>query len=207
MVVATDSAVDTREAILDACDRLMARYGFRKTTMEDLAQEAGLSRRTIYAYFRNKEDVGLSSISRVVGQVYGEMEEFVLGDRRVSDRLHDVLMVRVLGRLKRVQGYSHSLNELFEMIRPAYMELREGFYEREQALIGGLIAEGRESGEFGDVDPTKTAECMILATNAFVPYSLSPVELGSIDDIQKRLETMVGLLMASITNPLHRTQQ
>jgi len=68
---------ETREAILDACDRIMARYGFRKMTMDDLAKEAGVSKRTIYLYFHSKEEVGLSSIGRVVEGVRRELEAIV----------------------------------------------------------------------------------------------------------------------------------
>ena len=61
-----EPAVDTREAILDAVDSLMARHGFRRITVEDIAREAGISKRTVYTYFDSKVEVGLSSIDRVV---------------------------------------------------------------------------------------------------------------------------------------------
>src|SRR5690606_6409338 len=48
---ATGKKGETREAILDATDRLLATRGFRKLTMDDIAAEAGVSRRTIYMYF------------------------------------------------------------------------------------------------------------------------------------------------------------
>ena len=62
----TGRSQDTRNAILDACDHIMARYGFLKMSMDDLAREAGVAKRTIYLHFGSKEDVGLSSIGRVV---------------------------------------------------------------------------------------------------------------------------------------------
>ena len=45
---------ETREAILDAPDRLLTTRGFRSVTMDDIAGEAGVSRRTIYMYFPSK---------------------------------------------------------------------------------------------------------------------------------------------------------
>ena len=38
----------TRDRILDAAERLLARFGYKKTTMEDIAREAGLGKRTLY---------------------------------------------------------------------------------------------------------------------------------------------------------------
>lgn len=198
MVVARDRTVETRESILDACDNLMERYGFRKTTMQDLAEEAGLSRRTIYLYFESKESVGLSSITRVVDSVYGEMAGAASGSGDLSGRLAEVLKIRVLSRLERVSRYANSLNELFEAVRPAYMELRHSWFERERGLIGELLMKGKETGEFDFDDALGTAEAMILATNAFIPYSLSPGEIGSPDQVRGRLDKMVGLLLVSV---------
>lgn len=53
----TDPAPDRQDAILDAAFHAFATYGFRRTTMDDIAQGAGLSRTALYLHFRNKEDL------------------------------------------------------------------------------------------------------------------------------------------------------
>ena len=47
----------TREAILEAARRRFLRFGPRKTTMDEVAREAGCSRTTLYSHFRNKDDL------------------------------------------------------------------------------------------------------------------------------------------------------
>lgn len=46
-----------RKAILDAAWRSFAAYGFRKTSMDDIARGAGVSRPALYLHYRNKEDI------------------------------------------------------------------------------------------------------------------------------------------------------
>jgi len=48
---------DRQEAILFAAFHAFATYGFKRTTMDDIAREAGLSRTALYLHFRNKEDL------------------------------------------------------------------------------------------------------------------------------------------------------
>src|SRR5262249_16762278 len=55
-----------RDAILDAAERLLARYGFKKTTIDDLAREAGIGKGTVYLHFPSKEEVALCTIDRIV---------------------------------------------------------------------------------------------------------------------------------------------
>jgi len=53
----------------------MARYGFRKDEHgRPSRKEAGVSKRTIYLHFSSKEDVGLSSIGRVVEAVHDRLD-------------------------------------------------------------------------------------------------------------------------------------
>ena len=46
--------------------RLLARYGYRKMTIDDVAREVGIGKGTIYLHFKSKEDVALSRIDRVI---------------------------------------------------------------------------------------------------------------------------------------------
>ena len=46
-----------QDAILDAAFRAFADYGYRRTTMEDIARAAGMSRTALYLHFRNKDDI------------------------------------------------------------------------------------------------------------------------------------------------------
>lgn len=172
----------------------MSRWGFRKMTMDDLAREAGVSRRTIYMYFKGKEDVGLSSIGRVVEQVHGEMEKLLRSDLKPEEKLRQMLVRRVMGRIEQIADYYHSLDELFEVVRPSYMARRRRMFEREIDFIARALSEGG----YRLADPKATAETMLLATNAFLPYSLSVRELGEPDTIRRRLVAMVDLLLKGL---------
>jgi AcrR family transcriptional regulator len=54
---ASASTDDARERILAAAERCIDRHGIRKTTMDDIAAEVGLSRPSVYRYFADREDL------------------------------------------------------------------------------------------------------------------------------------------------------
>jgi AcrR family transcriptional regulator len=54
---ASASTDDARERILAAAERCIERHGIRKTTMDDIAAEVGLSRPSVYRYFTDREDL------------------------------------------------------------------------------------------------------------------------------------------------------
>ncbi|MDQ3950529.1 MAG: TetR/AcrR family transcriptional regulator, partial [Gemmatimonadota bacterium] len=51
-----------RQRIIAAADRLLARQGFRGTTMEDVATAAGIGKGTTYLYFRSKQELALAVV-------------------------------------------------------------------------------------------------------------------------------------------------
>lgn len=59
-----------RAAILSAASAVFARYGFRRSAMEDIAAQAGLSRGALYLHYRNKQD-----IFRSIVQAYFDLAE------------------------------------------------------------------------------------------------------------------------------------
>lgn len=185
----------------------MARYGFRKMTMEDIARESGVSRRTIYHHFASKEELGLRSIGRVVEQVQADMEQYALSSESAVQKLQDMLSVRVLGRLERVRAYARSLDELFEAVRPQYLSHRRRYFAREKELLSGVILSGITAGEFRVCNAVEVADSMLLATNAFIPYSLSPDEIGSPTEVNLRLDAMIDLLVSAIAFPTLENQK
>jgi AcrR family transcriptional regulator len=61
---APKSADDARERILAAAERCIDRHGIRKTTMDDVACEVGLSRPSVYRYFADRDDLLIELIVR-----------------------------------------------------------------------------------------------------------------------------------------------
>ena len=51
------AAEKTRAMLVDVARRLFAKKGIEETTMNDISQASGKGRRTLYTYFRSKEDI------------------------------------------------------------------------------------------------------------------------------------------------------
>jgi AcrR family transcriptional regulator len=185
----------TRDRILDAAERLLARLGYRKTTMDDLAVEAGLSKRTIYLHFPSKEEAMLSTIDRIVDRLLARLGDAARAGVDAGARIRRMLLLRVLFRFDSVRGYYASIDDLFREIRPAYMARRARYFEREAAAFAAVLDEGRRTGALVLGDPLETAHTLLLATNALLPSSLSTRELGARTEVESRAARVADLLL------------
>jgi AcrR family transcriptional regulator len=186
---------DVKDAILDAMERLLARYGYRKTTVDDLAREAGIGKGSVYLHFPSKEEVALSSIDRVVARVRDRLRAVAGSGGPVADRLREMLRSRVLMRFDSVTAYSQSLDEMFASLRPAYMARRRSYFEAEAVLFAAVLSEGRRAGVFAFRDVHATAATLVVATNSLLPSGLSAAELGERTEVEDRINRLADLLL------------
>ncbi len=176
--------VEVREAILDATDDFLARFGYKKMTVDDLAQAVGIGKRSIYLHFSSKEEIALSHIDRVVERLKGELK--IIAAEKVSpeERIHRMLLKRVLHRFDSVQHYTQSLNDILSAIRPKFLAKRKTYFE-EAEIFAGVIKEGQQAEIFGGEYPLGAATMLLLATNSLLPFSLTTRELGERDEVEE----------------------
>lgn len=188
----------TRDAILDATDRLLARYGYKKMTIDDLAAEVGIGKGSVYLHFSSKEEIALTHIDRIIERLKASLRSIAAKQTSVEDRLLEMLVERVMFRFESVQHYTMSLNELLAHLRPKLLERRERYFDEEAAILASVIAEGQQSSVFADGDALDLAQTLISATNSLLPYSLSVMELGDRKVILERSRKTAEILIRGL---------
>jgi AcrR family transcriptional regulator len=78
-----------REQILDGAMRIFMRQGFDASSMNDITREAGVSKGTLYVYFKNKEDLFAAIIQRKKSLVFEKLREIVAAHKPVAETLYE----------------------------------------------------------------------------------------------------------------------
>lgn len=191
-------ATTARDTILDAAESLLGRYGYRKTTMDDIAREARIGKGTTYLHFRSKEEVFLTTIDRIVDRLCERLRMIAVGPGTTAERLEEMLVERVLFRFDCVSHYPASLDEIFASLRLSYLERRGRNLEKEAAVFeAALLGATDSSGEM--IQNTRdAAEALLESTNSLLPYGLSPRELGNRLDVGRRARRIAAIVVAGV---------
>jgi AcrR family transcriptional regulator len=157
----TPSTLDeARDRLIDAAEACFSRFGVSKTTLEDIASQAGVSRATVYRYFDGgRDEIILGVVVREAGEFLDALQRRVqresdLSDAIVEGVLYTIGAVRknehlallfapeVAGHTTSVAGASTALFELTtDFLRPIFERAR-----REGQLREGVVAE--DAAEF-----------------------------------------------------------
>lgn len=190
---------EMREDILDAAERLMAQYGYRKMTMTDLAAEAGIGVGTTYRYFAGKGDVALAVLERVNRRVLEQLQSLAEAHETVTARLRAMLVARVLIRFELSRSHPQQHREEFrKAIEAAVQEQRVCWLQKETELFAQVLREGQAAKQFEPSDADETAQTLMGATKGLMPRNLHPHEFTEPSRMQERVERLADLLLRAV---------
>lgn len=103
---------ERQHQILDAAISVFSRYGLRKSTMGDIAEQAGISRQTLYARYSNKDEIIAAAMQLIAGQVCEEVKQGWGTAQSIDQRLDvflDAAVVRFFDQVRQMPDASDLL--------------------------------------------------------------------------------------------------
>jgi AcrR family transcriptional regulator len=91
-LTAPTTADDARERIVAAAERCIERHGIRKTTMDDVACEVGLSRPSVYRYFADRDDLLIELITRHVRALLERAHKSIARQISLPDQIVETVL-------------------------------------------------------------------------------------------------------------------
>jgi AcrR family transcriptional regulator len=189
---------DIRDLILDAIDVLLAKFGYKKMTMEDVARQVGIGKGTIYLHFPGKEELILSHIDRIADRIAAKLREIAGSPDPPDRRIRKMLVHRVLFRFDSVAHYSQNLSDLLSSVRTSLLTRREAHFEKEASVLEDVLREGARLGSLECADPRTTSFVLIRSTNSLLPFSLSARELGRREEVEDQVSRIADLLIKGL---------
>ncbi len=156
----------TEDAVLESAERLFVTNGFHRTTVDDIAKDAGLTKGAVYFHFRDKIDVLMALLHRAEDRVlYPILNRMRNNDVSPTDRIVEYLHSWARVALEQRNTMFLPILMSFEFLGtndPIEREIR-GMYDRIYATLHDLIAQGRASGELNDTGPIDAHVAVLVA--------------------------------------------
>ncbi|MET7381654.1 helix-turn-helix domain-containing protein [Streptomyces sp. NPDC005526] len=173
--------------ILDAAYSCFTRHGVRRTTMDDIAREAGMSRPGVYQYVRNKEDAFRRLAARLLADALAGAHGAIEAQGDLRTRLTGALEAKLGLAVRLWRDSPAHAAELLGVDTRISAEQVEAYNTAMRDLIAAAVA-----ADHPDADATEVAELLLAFTRGL------EADLSDTDAPARRLRHGVALIVAGL---------
>ena len=177
---------ETKENLLEVARQLFVKRGVENTTMSDIAEAAGKVRRTIYTYFKSKEDIYWAVVESETSRVMEKLGTIVNEDLPPEEKLTNYIFRR-LELIKEIVVRNGSLRTEFFRDMWKVEHAWKNIDQQEIALLRSILQEGADKGVFEISNVRVTAVLIHYAIRGFdAPYIRNHFQRMCVDQEQVR---------------------
>ena len=189
----------TKAKLVDVARQLFAKMGVENTTMNDIALASKKGRRTLYTYFKSKEDIYMAVVESELDMLSDMMKRVAEKNISPDEKMIEMIYTR-LDAVKEVVFRNGTLRANFFRDIWRVEKVRKRFDAKEILLFKEVLREGVEKGVFRIDDIDMTAELVHYCVKGIeVPYIRG--HIGAKLDDETRDKYVVNLVFGA----LHRT--
>jgi AcrR family transcriptional regulator len=199
----SDVSAERRAQIIQAAIACFLRKGYHNTTMDDIVAESGLSKGSLYWYFKSKDELfaeALMSVFTDIGQeAFAALEQCTTA----SDKLCALAQSMVaLG--KEAEGLFNLFIEFWASSprREEVGQLWSDMLVQYKGLIVEIVEEGIKSGEFKPVGAGQLAWALMAAYDALAAYAMLMPDI----DLDRVSQVFVETLLRGLQNGTERDE-
>lgn len=192
-------AEERRNEILDAAEKLFSEKGFDGTSTNDILDEVGIARGTLYYHFKSKEDILDAMIGRMTGRLIKKAAE-------ITEQKELPVMQRLTMTMLSLNVDNDLGLEIMKQVHKPqnalmHQKMQQQLIASVNPLITGLVREGIAQGICHTDFPSEATEMILLYSNiAFDELAnLSEAELlKKIDGFIYNVERLLGMDRGSL---------
>lgn len=157
---------DVRSQIVEGAREVFAKYGYRKTTIEDIASSVYKAKSSVYHYFGGKEDIFRAVINSEAAHIFSKLRDAVRREETPVEKFNAYFTTVHEGIRETVNFFRLIIDEWFAVFDFA-REAKADYEQHGIEILSGILREGNESGIFAVDHPETSAKAIIVAFNGF----------------------------------------
>ncbi|MBN2776654.1 MAG: TetR/AcrR family transcriptional regulator [Bacteroidales bacterium] len=184
----------TRENIINAASIAFSKFGYKKTTLDDIAGFTNVSKTGLYYYFKNKEEVFNEVIKKEAAHLQEKLIDAVGQESKPIDKIFAYIRER-MEFLAQVSNYYSALRyDLMEHLNTINKNRAE-FDKIELKVLSDILIEGNKNGDFSIDNIEVTAKTILLV---LISLEIPLFGTESFDDYHATLDRLINLCLYGI---------
>ena len=185
--------IDIKNRIIEEAQDIFKRYGFRKSTMDEIAMAAGKGKSTLYHYFKSKDEVFAAVIEKEGNTMFVELNKIITANIDCKSKLKKYIITRM--------DIIDQLANLYSAIKSDYFnhftfiqKYRTKYDENEVLFIEQILQDGIYKKEFNINESEAKSYAYGIATalkGLEIPFFIE----NKYSEVNSRLDSMLNILI------------
>ncbi|MCD4676179.1 MAG: TetR/AcrR family transcriptional regulator [Desulfobacula sp.] len=185
---------DKKEIIIKVSQKLFARFGLLKTTVDEIAKLARIGKGTIYHYFTCKEEIFAEVIDKEAQFLKEQIKNAIDGETTAQKKLRAFILTK-MKCLKNLANYYSALKDEYLEHYSFIEKARQKNFEEERKIVMAILQDGIDKAIFEVKNPRLTSLAVVSALKG-LEYSWTIED--SMVDIEKSLDNLLMVLFKGI---------
>ncbi|MCD6366044.1 MAG: TetR/AcrR family transcriptional regulator [Bacteroidales bacterium] len=184
------------ESIIEIASEIFRKYGFKKTTVDDIADAAHKGKSSLYYYFKSKEDLFKAVVGKEAESLKSVLTEIVGDDTLNPEAKFRKYIATRMEKLKELVNYYDALTNDYLSHYSFINKIRKQYDNEEQIFITKMLEEGVRKGKFEIPDTSIAAYAIVIAMKGLeIPIFVTK----EIDNPEEKIFHLLNILFHGIS--------
>ncbi len=190
-----DSKENRKTQIIEAAKKIFARYGFSKTTLEDIGEAVGMKKNSLYHYFANKEELFNTIINDEAVNYFEKLERTVSEKEKSVEKLKTTVLLGMKYSREKANLYKATVSAKLD-IENVIFNFYHIFIQKQTEIIKRVLLNGIQNKEFEDHNYERLSVDIVDMVNALEArkYQTCHVEFLNQINFEEHDEKVMNLL-------------
>ncbi|MCK4661635.1 MAG: TetR/AcrR family transcriptional regulator [Bacteroidales bacterium] len=185
---------DTKDKILNVAANIFSKFGFQKTTVDEIARAAHKAKGSVYYYFKNKEELFQEVVEKEFQTLRSELVKAIDSGSNAKEKLTNYIIVR-MQTINNLSNFYDALKNDYLNYLDFIENIREKYDNEEIILIKTILTSGINNNEFEIKDVELTAPALLTALKGLeIPFFIN----NKYSEFENRLKEMIKILIRGI---------
>jgi AcrR family transcriptional regulator len=185
---------EVKEAIVNVARHIFSRFGFKKTTMDEIAVASRKGKSSIYYYFASKEEIFQAVVEKEASILKQELIKAISEADSPTQKLKAHVLVR-MGTMEKLANFYSAIKDDYLSHLDFIEKIRKKYDLEEIQMMQNILKEGVENNIFEIEDTSLAAIAIVTALKGMeIPLFWGVEE----KDIERRLDHLINILFNGI---------
>lgn len=182
---------DLKDKIINSSQNIFAKFGFKKTTMNEIASGVNRAKSSIYHYFKSKEEIFQTVLEKEEEELRREITNAIEQESLPQMKLYAYMKTKMQSLNKLINFYNILKDEYLSKHYQFIDKIKERYRQYELEIIKNILHSSEKEGILFDKNIEDTALAITIALKGFEHPSLNKHDAGKLEYYINRLSNIL----------------